>query len=321
MTIGSLIAEAKEHGFNPKNHASAVPLSAEQKAYARREREARDQAAAAETARAHDTAADQATKDWAAAQRQGQSRYLVKKQMQPHGVRFDDTIVLVPLCDVAGRLWNLQRIHPNGSKRSPEGGRVSGCFHVLGELASAKWVLFAEGYATAATSYEANERPVVVCFKEGNLRNVAKVARLLAPDANLLFCADDNQETKATKRKNPGIVSAQKAAATAGGTWCKPEGLPLGRTDFNDLAELRGKAEVKAQILAAREGVTSSRPCDGIRCSASVPESTRCQDKPRGKDSTNAAGYRPQALRYATQGEHRRTDGSRRPSWPPILQR
>jgi putative DNA primase/helicase len=256
VTIGSLIAEAKKHGFNPKDHASAAPLSAEQKAQARRNREARDKAAAEDTERQHKAAARQAEKDWAAAQHQGRSRYLERKQVLPHGVRFEGGIVLVPLRDMAGKLWNLQRIHPNGNKVFPGGGRVSGCFHVLGELAHAALVLFAEGYATAATLHEATGWPVVVCFNEVNLRNVAKVARELAPSAVLLFCADDDQATAQRIGKNPGIVSAQEAAVIAGGAWCKPEGLPPDRSDFNDLAELRGKEEVKAQILAACDRAT-----------------------------------------------------------------
>ncbi|MFC0169668.1 DUF927 domain-containing protein [Pseudoduganella danionis] len=300
VTIGSLIAEAKRHGFNPKDHASASPLTPEQKAQARREREAREQAVAEETARLHAAGAEQAAKEWAAAAIEGSSPYLVRKGVAAYGVRFNGKVALVPLRDAAGKLWNLQRIQPNGNKRFPDGGRVSGCFHIIGERANAVWMLFAEGYATAATLHEATGWPVVVCFNESNLRNVAKVARDLSPAARLLFCADDDQETAARTGKNPGVMSAQVAAAVAGGVWCKPEGLPIGHSDFNDLAALAGLAAVKAQILAACEQA-DAQPNATINQTAA----------PRQAEAETAQGDTPKPRQTSKGGSGRRQPARR----------
>jgi putative DNA primase/helicase len=252
VTIGSLIAEAKKYGFNPKDYAPVAPLSAADRARLHKEREERDRAAIEAQAKEHEAMAAMAAKDWEAATETGNSAYLVRKGVQPHGVRFESgKVVLVPLRDGAGKLWNVQRIHPNGDKRFPAGGRVSGCFHVIGPLAATAWVLIAEGYATAATLHAATGYAVVVAFNEVNMRHVAPAIRRMLPDARLLLCADDDSETAARTGKNPGVVSATESAAAVAGVWCKPEGLQAGGTDFNDLAAAAGIDEVRRQILIA----------------------------------------------------------------------
>ncbi len=73
----------------------------------------------------------------------GQSPYLERKGIQGHGVRYAahkaGSVLLVPLTDTNGFLRNLQRISPNGDKRFYTGGRVSGCWHVLGDAAAGNW--------------------------------------------------------------------------------------------------------------------------------------------------------------------------------------
>lgn len=265
VTIGTLIAEAKRHGFNPKDFAPPNPPTAAEKARLRKEREARDHAAAEDLARAQEAAAVDADKVWHAAAIGGTSAYLKRKGVHGHGVRYlGGGTVLVPLRDVDGKLWNVQRINAKGEKRFPPGGRVSGCFHVVGELAASAWVLIAEGYATAVTLHEATACAVVVAFNEVNVRHVASVIRQLVPDALLMFCADDDSETEARMGKNPGLVSATAAAAAVGGYWCKPEGLPPGATDFNDLACSAGIATVRAQLKAACTAAeAASAPIEG----------------------------------------------------------
>ena len=250
-TIGSLIAEAKRYGFNPKDYASAKPLSAEQLAAARQERAAREKATEEARTSKQRAVAEQASLDWEAAAPEGSSPYLDQKRVAAYGVRFDGEVVLVPLRDVAGKLWNLQRIDLRGSKRFAGGGRVSGCFHVIGDLKGSVWVLIAEGYATAATLHAATGYAVVVAFNSGNLRHVAVAVRQLHPDVELMLCADDDKETEAKTGKNPGIVSATAAAAAVGGLWCKPQGLTPGASDFNDLAASVDIAAVGAQLAEA----------------------------------------------------------------------
>ncbi len=252
ITIGTLIAVAKRGGFNPRDFAPAKPLTEAEKQRLRAEREAREKAAAKEAEQAKAAAAVDAAAEWEAAAIQGPSPYLVRKGVQGHGLRFKaDGTLLVPLRDATGKLWNVQRIYGNGTKRFLAGGRMSGCFHTIGDLAASAWVLIAEGYATAATLHEATGHAVVVAFNEGNVRHISKAIREMLPAARVMLCADDDKETEAAKGKNPGIVAATAAAAAIGAAWCKPQGLPDGGTDFNDLAVASGIETVRAQLAAA----------------------------------------------------------------------
>ena len=68
--------------------------------------------------------------------------------------------VLVPGYDVEGKLWTVQYIKEDGTKRFAKNSRKHGCFHVvdaangvaaLQKIALSPVVVIAEGYATAAT--------------------------------------------------------------------------------------------------------------------------------------------------------------------------
>jgi putative DNA primase/helicase len=250
VTIATLIGEAKLGGFNPKDFAPAVPLSATDKAKIKRERAKRDADAAAVVAADQAAAAAVAENEWKWAAPSGKSAYLAKKGIRAHGLRFaKGDVVLVPLLDVDGKIWNVQRILQNGDKRFLKHGRVSCCFHVIGDVATSLWLLIAEGYATAATLYEATGFAVVVAFNEANLKHVASAMRMLHPQANLLICADDDSDTEARTGKNPGIVAATAAAKAVRGVWCKPVGLHPRGSDFNDLASTAGIDAVRVQVM------------------------------------------------------------------------
>src|SRR5471032_3251956 len=259
VTIGTLIAEAKKSGFNPKQYAAAAPLSGADKARIRQERDERDRVVAAELVTKQEAAAVEAAQVWAGASETGDSPYLDRKGVQAYGLRFlPGGVLLVPLRDGTGKLWNVQRIVAKGDKRFLAGGRVSGCFHVLGDMAASAWVLIAEGYATAATLHAATGHAVVVAFNEANVRHVAATVHKLLPQARLLVCADDDKETEEKTGKNPGIVSATSAAAAVDGHWCKPQGLAAGASDFNDLAVALGIEAVRVQLAAAIAKVTGA---------------------------------------------------------------
>ncbi|MET3134768.1 putative DNA primase/helicase [Oxalobacteraceae bacterium GrIS 1.11] len=252
VTIATLIGEAKAGGFNPKDYAPAVPLSAAERARIKQERARRDSAAALDRANTRAAAAEVAAQEWAAASESGLSAYLERKAVAGHGVRYAAAgALVVPLYDSEGKLWSVQRIFANGDKRMLKDGRVSGCFHIIGNAGASAWLLVAEGYATAATLHKATGYAVVLAFNEGNIRHVAAAMRALHPGAKLLICADDDGETEARTGKNPGIVAAMAAAKAVSGAWCKPVGLTGGKSDFNDLAAASGLDAVRDQIAAA----------------------------------------------------------------------
>jgi putative DNA primase/helicase len=274
VTIATLIGEAKKNGFDPKRYTPPAPLSDADKARIERERAASQAAAAAATAEKQAGAASEAEAMWAAARDAGTSGYLEKKHVAGYGVRYGEKHVLVPLVDENGKLWNVQRILNNGDKRFLAGGRVSGCFHVIGTIATGTWLLLAEGYATAAALHAATGHPVAVCFNQSNVRHVAAAMRKMHPGAKLLICADDDQATEAKTGKNPGVTAAAATAKALAAHWCKPASLPAGGTDFNDMAAHVGAAAVRAQIAAVTAEIDAVATTAPARKKAKVATDT-----------------------------------------------
>ncbi|RQQ79038.1 DNA primase [Burkholderia stagnalis] len=116
-----------------------------------------------------------------------------------HFKRCRDQYLVVPGRGVDDSLLTAQVLGPDGSKLFVKGARKTGAFHLIGVrrvvgLASAPAVLFAEGYATAATLFEATGLPVVVCFDADNLVQVAKeLVRVLPVPQPKIVCADNDQ--------------------------------------------------------------------------------------------------------------------------------
>ena len=307
VTMATLVAEAKQRGFDTKQYAPAVPLSAADKARIQQERAARDKAAAAELAAKQAGAAAEAVQLWGGAATAGESAYLSRKGVEGLGLRYASKTVLVPLVDVDGKLWNVQRVFANGDKRFLTGGRVSACFHVIGDIAASAWLLVAEGYATAATLHKATGHAVVVAFNEANVRHVAAAMRKLYPLVKLLMCADDDRETEAKSGKNPGCVAAAAAAQAVAGLWCKPEGLPVGKTDFNDLAAAQGIDVVRGQIAAAIGEARSSATVK-MAVVAALASETDADMSDDGADAPETAATAPkQAVPQEAKGQRKRS--------------
>lgn len=203
-------------------------------------------------------AAREAARVWHAYVAEGQSDYLVRKGVGAHGVRFDPNghgTMLVPMLDVRGKVHGLQIIR--GKNRGgnlekqyfPAGLAKQGHFHLLGGMPT--WiVLVAEGYATAASLYEATGLPVAVAFDAGNLVPVAAEIHKHYKRARILVCADDDYLTAG----NPGVTAASTAALAVGGAFVAPvfaadrAGKKI--TDFNDLQAIEGQHAVRSQIEA-----------------------------------------------------------------------
>ncbi|MDO9199302.1 DUF927 domain-containing protein [Rhodoferax sp.] len=264
--IGTLLHLAKENGYVlPRADQAASKPDPKIAARLARERTASQQAEQARQQAVHARAASEAALLWAQASETGESPYLIRKGVQPHGLRFTaDSWLLVPLRDAAGELWNVQRIapmkpaHDGTDKLFLKNGRKSGLWHLLGNVASTDSdstgpavLLVAEGYATAASLFEATGRPVAVAFDAGNLAHVAKALHTLYPAALLVLCGDDDVHTFATKGHNPGRDKATAAARAVHGLAVFPDSLPEGGSDFNDLHQAAGLEAVRCIVEAA----------------------------------------------------------------------
>lgn len=151
--------------------------------------------------------------------------YLIKKSVRSYGLRLYKNALAVPLRDVEGTLHSLQFINSNGSKRFLSGGRIAGCYYPIGKLSDT--LCICEGYATAASIYEATGYAVAVAFNCGNLLAVSQVLRRKYPDTELVLCADNDTQTDG----NPGLTKAREAAAAVGALLA----VPPCHGDFNDL--------------------------------------------------------------------------------------
>lgn len=271
VTMGSLIHLAKQNGYvMPKDGQAAAKPSPEVLAQRQRD-QAEAQAKEAQAQRQlHEAAAVAAVAAWEAGSDQGESAYLVRKGIKAHGLRFGtaDGAVMIPLRDAAGKLWNLQGIKPDGTKRFLKDGRKSGLWHMLGAVPASvvdagagvhvddarpgdRVILVAEGYATAASLHEATGYPVAVAFDAGNLSKVAHTLRQHYPAALLVLCGDDDQATFTKTGSNPGKIKATAAAAAVQGLAVFPVDLAADQSDFNDMHQAHGLDAVRDCVLTA----------------------------------------------------------------------
>lgn len=148
--------------------------------------------------------------------------YLVRKGVEGAGLRQRGDWLLVPMRDADGKLWNVQRIAPDGTKRFAKGGRQEGLFCIIGEPDGLLCV--GEGYATAAVVRRATGEAVAVAFSSANMVTTAHACRALFPDADLVMLADDDPHLidNPNIRKNLGVEAAYAAAAAVGGRVAMP---------------------------------------------------------------------------------------------------
>lgn len=201
---------------------------------ARRQREAERQ-------RRQLRAAGLAQRWWRAARRADPAHpYLVAKAIRAHGLRQRGDDLLIPLY-AGGVLVNLQRIARDGDKRFLYGGRIKGAYSPLGRITPGKPLCICEGWATGATLH-ASGYTVACAMNAGNLKPVALALRADHPGIEIIIAGDDDRETEAEGKGNPGRTAAHEAAVACGGLVTFPEwpaDAPLSLSDFNDLAAWR----------------------------------------------------------------------------------
>ena len=182
----------------------------------------------AEQQQRHNDAAQKAGAIWriaAATTEQYQSRYLMTKHVQPHGLRLRGDALVVPIYDEHKHLVNLQFIQPDGTKRFMAGGKKKGCYSFIGKPTAAGIIQIAEGWATSASLYEATGHFTVVALDAGNLEPVALVFRRLYPDSEIIICGDNDES-------GTGQKAARSAALAVGGKYIIPT---IVGHDFNDM--------------------------------------------------------------------------------------
>jgi putative DNA primase/helicase len=216
---GKRMSEAEREAFSKLIEAARLKAQAERRAE-------------------HEARAIEARSEWAAAEPANPAHpYLIRKGVKPHNLRQRGGLLIVPLFDAFGLLWNVQRIAADGGKRFKP-GRAGGLFSPIGDFTNPTTILICEGWATGATLHEETGHPVLCAMNAGNLLAVATAARSAWAGAELVICADNDRQTKG----NPGVTYATAAAKATGAKLIVPE-FPEGvaGSDFNDLTMLRRK--------------------------------------------------------------------------------
>ena len=140
--------------------------------------------------------------------------------------------LLVPFRSTDGTLHTLQRITSAGEKRWYKGAAKKGYFKIPGKTDT---LYLAEGLATALSIREATGNYSVMAGDKGCLFTVARTLRAALPDQRIVIAADTD-----------ALDSLMPLPQELGAEIIAPTGIT--GSDFNDLHQEKGLAEVKKQL-------------------------------------------------------------------------
>lgn len=187
-----------------------------------------------------------------------QHPYLSRKQVSGDGLLIDGNALIIPIHSYSGEFVNAQRIFPDGTKCFfKDCGKKGACHVIQGDDST---ILIAEGYATAASCFDATGYTSVMAIDCGNIYPVVESIRSHTK-VPIVIIADNDKY----KEKNAGVEAAKKVAkAFEGVSVFIPEfqDETSQPTDANDLMLLEGMDELKRQlepvIAHARMGIPPS---------------------------------------------------------------
>lgn len=291
FSIGTVWKLARQNGWQPAKPYS--PPSVEEQARRKAESEARRQAAEQERQQTQQRVKGTAQKIWNSSRPASLSHpYLATKGitnpdaiagLRQNKYKDNDNLIIPVLYE--NEIVNLQSINQDGGKRFLAGGQVQGAYAFIGKADDVEkvGVVMAEGYATAASIYEATGKPVIIAFDAGNMVAVAERLAQKLPQNVPVVIAVDNDASQT------GIKKARQAAALLGdrATAIQPEfsmtqiqqyqkgkgvdekGRPPLPSDFNDLHQLAGLEAVRQSFA---EGVNLVLNPDNSQDQAIVDE-------------------------------------------------
>jgi len=256
VTIATMFKMAQEGGYKRKSNGTG---------YRPAPRPVKPAVDPAEAAKKAQAAIDKAQALWDKRTACEAHQYTDDKGIDPIGCRRHRQNLLVPMYNADWQLSSVQIIKPDGKKRFLKGCPVSGLYFVIGKPID-NTVIVAEGYATAVSIHMATGQCVVVAFSKGNILKVAKILREKRADFEIILAPDDDPSGDAIKK-------AEAAASKYGCKVILPqfrEGVP--GTDWNDLHQAAGLAEVARQIENNSFSVCSEQPVNLSDFRAHMPD-------------------------------------------------
>lgn len=156
--------------------------------------------------------------------------YLAKKRVQQHNAVVSDGNLCVPIIDATGKRVGIQTIDADGKKRFSAGMATKSNFSVIGgPIVDQCYV--AEGWATAASVYEASGVPCVFALSANNMCDVIGALKLAKPFAKITIAGDNDD-------------AGHKAVEACKATHDVEAYFPPAGMDFNDLWVAQGKDAV-----------------------------------------------------------------------------
>jgi len=183
-------------------------------------------------------------------------------------IKMDDKHNLVfAIKDMNGTITNLQRIWSAGNKQMEKDGTLTGSFVKISGTADAnrksKFILVAEGVATAATVNNITGIETYAALTSNNLSYVASAIKKKHPDKTIVIPGDNDYLLTLDHKKNAGVVSAKEAAELVGGVAVFPPfkmvELQANQTDWNDFYKCRGFASTRDALRTAFKKIIDMR--------------------------------------------------------------
>ena len=274
FSIGTVWKLARQNGWQPTK--PYTPPSAEELERRKAESEAKRLAAERERQQTQQKVKITAQKIWQSSRPASLSHpYLAAKGItNPESIaglrqneyQGNDNLIIPVLYE--NEIVNLQSINQDGGKRFLAGGQVQGAYAFIGKAEDVEkvGVAMAEGYATAASIYEATGKPVIIAFDAGNMVAVAeRLAQKLPQNVPVVVAVDnDASQTGIKKARQAVALLGDRAAAIQPeftmtqiqqyqkGKGVDEKGRPPLPSDFNDLHQLAGLEAVRQTF---KEGI------------------------------------------------------------------
>lgn len=197
--------------------------------------------------------------------------------------------LLIPLYDITGFMWSVQRIFANGQKMigvlrtkdEKEQGieypaKKTGCFSVIGGklewLKHIPQLIISEGFATAASLSNALKQPVIMAVDAGNLESVTQALVDAYPNKPIIIAADNDMKKERDNQKNIGLETANAIAQKFSHvSVIKPiftdNEMQQGMSDFNDIAKARGVDSIRGYFVTILKHI-KTQPIDQHKNSA-----------------------------------------------------
>lgn len=171
-------------------------------------------------------------------------------------------ILAIPLSRInSNKIAGWQRIYENGNKlltTAVTAGDYQGACYVMGNLRSAKKIVLAEGFATAATAYLAASGKfdaAIMCISANNLLNVVDQVVELYPWIEIVVALDNDYLTAKKGKGNTGIRYGFEILKKHTKVKCVYPRFEAfndedGCSDFNDIFVKKSKRETSRQLFA-----------------------------------------------------------------------